>query len=240
VQKAGNAESDYEDALAALSGRFAVADGATESSFAKTWAASLVRRFVESPPSVRELQHWLAPLQEQWQREVNSKVLPWYALEKAKLGAFSTLLGLEIHRGRRWCAMAAGDSCLFHVRRGSLIVAFPLERADQFGTTPTLLSSNPAKNREMSNWVTECSGELDLEDVFFLATDALACWILREVERGVPPWDALISLNGQAAFSEIIADARRSGAMRNDDATLLAVRIDGVPKDRDSGVPRQS
>jgi len=239
MQKAGNAESDYEDAWSSRGGRFAVADGATESSFAKTWAASLVARFVDSPPSAKDLRDWLAPLQEEWQRDVNSKQLPWFALEKAQLGAFSTLLGLEIRPDRRWCAIAAGDSCLFHVRRGILRVAFPLERAEQFGTTPTLLSSNPAKNREMANWVTERSGEFDPDDVFILATDALACWILREVERGVPPWDALISLNGQPAFSTIVADARASGAMRNDDVTLLAVRIDGVALPRDAEAPRQ-
>ena len=46
--KAGNAEADYEDAGAGdvRRGRFAIADGASEASFAGLWAKLLVEQFV--------------------------------------------------------------------------------------------------------------------------------------------------------------------------------------------------
>src|SRR5436309_5977268 len=50
--KAGNAAHEYEDAFAleAAALRFAVADGASETSFARQWAELLVDRFVHEPP----------------------------------------------------------------------------------------------------------------------------------------------------------------------------------------------
>ena len=49
--KQGNAAADYEDAGAGdvATGRFAVADGASEASFAATWARLLVETFLVSP-----------------------------------------------------------------------------------------------------------------------------------------------------------------------------------------------
>ena len=55
--KSGNTASEYEDAYAvkpeAL--RFAVADGASETSFARQWAELLVEGFVQAAPSAAEL-----------------------------------------------------------------------------------------------------------------------------------------------------------------------------------------
>jgi len=50
VVKRGNTDDEYEDAFKGdeSSGRFAVADGATGSAFAKEWARHLVEQFVES------------------------------------------------------------------------------------------------------------------------------------------------------------------------------------------------
>ena len=45
LPKAGSSEADYEDAFALAAGRIAIADGATESSFARAWADALVHGF---------------------------------------------------------------------------------------------------------------------------------------------------------------------------------------------------
>src|SRR6266513_307758 len=69
-------------------------------------------------------------------QEVAAKPLPWYAEEKMRSGAFSSLAGLTLHgpaaeetgdgAGGAWESFAVGDSCLFQVRADELIVAFPL------------------------------------------------------------------------------------------------------------------
>ena len=66
----GNRPEEYEDASDAdpATGRFAVADGATEKRFARLWARLLVEEFVQHPE--KEPQSWtdrLPALQAKWQ-----------------------------------------------------------------------------------------------------------------------------------------------------------------------------
>src|SRR5262249_58048077 len=96
LPKRGNAAEEYEDALAAdpATGRFAVADGASESSFAASWARLLVEGFVGTVGKPWQNLDWLDPLRQRWADEVDGLSLPWYAEAKREEGAFATLLGL--------------------------------------------------------------------------------------------------------------------------------------------------
>ena len=99
--KAGNAVGDYEDAFALGHDCIAIADGATESSFARAWAQALVEGFVADPgathpPGIRRLQTWLRPLQAAWHSGVAWDRLPWFAEDKARSGAFATFLGFQM------------------------------------------------------------------------------------------------------------------------------------------------
>jgi hypothetical protein len=144
LPKRGHNAEEYEDAFAANApaGRFAVADGASESSFATLWARLLVDGFVR-PVRQRKETGWLAPLQQQWAAEVDGRPLPWYAEAKRQEGAFATLLGLVLQKGPEkpgglWHALAIGDSCLFQVRQGSLLKTFPVTSSQDFGDRPPL------------------------------------------------------------------------------------------------------
>jgi hypothetical protein len=105
LPKLGNAEDEYEDASAfsASARRFAISDGATESSFADRWARALVQRYADDPPPSgnggNDLADWLLPLQQAWQTAISWETLPWYAEEKARDGAFASFLGLTIQEG---------------------------------------------------------------------------------------------------------------------------------------------
>src|SRR5215471_15862792 len=175
--KSGNAASEYEDAYAvkpeAL--RFAVADGASETSFARQWAELLVEGFVQEAPSAAGLREFVTPLQAVWSER------------KAADGAFSSLLGLSID-GDRWRAVAVGDTCLFVVRSGKMLRAFPLERAEQFSNRPSLLSSLSRANVGVWDDIATVEGELVEKDRLLLMTDALAHWFLVEAEMGRRPW----------------------------------------------------
>jgi hypothetical protein len=78
-------------------------------------------------------------------------------------------------------------------------------------------------------FVVNSSGSWGCEDLFFLMTDALACWFLKEREQGNKPWHILRDLDtqGQASFKQFVSDLRTQQQMKNDDVTL--VRIDILP-----------
>ena len=183
--------------------RFAVADGATESSFSGEWARLLVRSYVHhGPRTPRTLLRIVDECSAQWTREVMTKPLSWFAEDKARQGSFATLVGLslspgaESRLGGRWTALAVGDSCLFQVREGQLASAFPLERADLFGYHPLLLSTIPERNQAVWEQPSKLrkTGDWQNGDLFLLMTDALAQWFLSEVERGGQPWETLRNL----------------------------------------------
>ena len=98
LPKAGNTAEEYEDAFAfeLESSRIALSDGATESSFADLWAQSLSRAFAAGKADEQDFDRWLEPLQAEWQASVPWNRLPWFAEEKARNGAFATLLGLDL------------------------------------------------------------------------------------------------------------------------------------------------
>jgi serine/threonine protein phosphatase PrpC len=224
--KSGNAASEYEDAYAvkpeAL--RFAVADGASETSFARQWAELLVEGFVQEAPSAAALHDFVTPLQAVWAEGQKGKATAWYAERKAREGAFSSLLGVSIE-GERWRALAIGDSCLFVVRSGRVLRAFPLERAEQFSNRPSLLSSVARANAGVWSEVTALEGDLKGQDRLLMMTDALAHWFLVEAEMGRRPWAALAKLTTPEQFSAFIDCLRAGGALRNDDVTLVSVEV---------------
>ena len=241
LPKRGNSAEEYEDALAHSTHRFAVADGATESSFAERWAQALTSQFVASPPDhIRNnsipLEEWLRPLQKEWHKSIPWDRLPWYAEEKARGGAFAAFLGVEItpapsrfrimdlfrkRQGTRWHAFAVGDSNFFHIRNDSLTKAFPYEKSDQFNSRPLLLSSNPNRNQGVWKSISQAEGDCEPGDILILMTDALAAWFLKQHEAGKKPWSELLALNTEEEFTIFIELLRNEAGLRNDDTTLL-------------------
>ena len=102
--KAGNRTEEYEDAFWPVRGvnregdrfRFAVADGATETSFSGLWAQLLVRSFGAGTLRQAHFDASLRPARVSWRRAVSSKPLPWYAEAKVLDGAYAALLGVEL------------------------------------------------------------------------------------------------------------------------------------------------
>jgi len=184
--------------------RFAVADGATESSFSGLWARLLVRSYVsQDPRTPKTLRTIVESCGKQWTKELAGRSLSWFAKEKVRQGSFAALVGLSLRttgkqnrQNGRWTALAAGDSCLFQIRGGQLIAAFPVEHAEGFGYHPLLLSTSPEKNGsvwELSGRLRR-TGEWESGDLFLLMTDALGQWFLRNAECGERPWEMLRQL----------------------------------------------
>jgi hypothetical protein len=229
LPKRGHRPDEYEDAWAADAGagRFAVADGASESSYAGLWARLLVQAFVaERRPW--DGPDWLAGPRRRWSAEVDRLALSWYAEMKREQGAHATLLGLALRPPAagaegRWRALAVGDSCLVRVRDGERPRSFPLRRSTEFDNAPRLLGSRPgaAPVFDVSR------GSCRVGDRLFLMTDALAQWFLLRCEQDGRPWDELAALPAgtghESAFAAWIEERRDQGGLRNDDVTLLTV-----------------
>jgi len=240
LPKAGNTVEEYEDACSPVRSinrevrafRCAVADGATEASFSGSWARLLIRAYCKGQWGGRRIVRTLARLQTVWQQELDALQLPWYAEEKLRSGAFASLLGLtliepfeELPGG--WVAEAVGDSCLFQVRSDEVITAFPIRRAVEFDSRPHLIGSNASSNEHLLEHMQEARGGWEPGDIFYLMTDALACWFLSRVEAGHQPWLELATaaVGGQPSFAVWMDRLRKEHDIRNDDVTLLRVDV---------------
>src|SRR5262249_1524390 len=128
-------------------GRFALADGASESSFAALWAQLLTEAFLAAPfPG--DVSGWLDGPRGRWRTGVMGLELPWYAETNRETGAFAALVGVDLRppepqRRGAWRAVAIGDPCLVRVREGKHLRAFPVRKARDFDNQPTLLGSRP-------------------------------------------------------------------------------------------------
>lgn len=237
LAKAGNTPDEYEDAFwpdwterDTVAFRVAIADGATETSFSRQWAKLLVRSYYGVKTAHQDLCQILPKIQKAWRRSVPARPLPWYAEAKLQLGAYSSLVGLMIREkqscdeANKWEAIAVGDSCLFQVRDNQLLIAWPLSRSDQFNNRPLLISSKPENNTYLAEQIARLSGDWESGDLFYLMTDALACWFLQMLEQGSVPGEVIPDFD-RRAFPEWIATLRESKQIRNDDVTLVAVRV---------------
>jgi serine/threonine protein phosphatase PrpC len=229
LPKRGNSDSENEDAWSADAdaGRFALADGASESAFAGLWARLLAEGFTAARRPT-DLARWLARARRRWSEEVTDLKLPWYAEMKRDEGAFATLLGLTVRpptaeRPGRWQAVAVGDTCLINVRDGQLIKAFPVRESSHFDSQPELIGSHDGLAPVLKRAV----GSLLPGDRLFLMSDALAQWFLRDQEGGGSPWDAAAPLltiaDPEEDFAIWVEELRSSDGLRDDDVTLLII-----------------
>lgn len=239
LPKQGNKLEEYEDACAvnAEAGRFAVADGASESSFAGLWARLLVDGFVKPIEKPEPGSNWLAPLQRRWAGEVDGMTLPWYAEDKRSQGGFATFLGFVIKQGTQtetgsfgeWQALAVGDSCLVQVRQDALIYAFPLTMSNEFGNHPILIGSRGDPVDQLAQRQRRENGGWQTGDHFYLMTDALAQWFLHTCEQGRKPWRAfhkLLDANSpDSLFESFVHELRAKEGLRNDDVTLIPIEL---------------
>jgi hypothetical protein len=243
LPKRGHSAEEYEDAAAghAGTGRFAVADGASESAFAGNWSRLLVENYVQSPVEPKGWQDWLLPLQRRWAEAVGDRPLPWYAEEKFRQGAFAAFLGLELRPrvkgiGWNWRAVAVGDCCLFQIRAGRLTAKFPMMRACDFDSSPALLGSRQRWGNGQTLYDRWKKGVGRPGDLFLCMSDAMAQWFLSQSEAGHSPWRELVSLSAEseplAAFSAWAEALRDRRALRNDDLTLLMLELAEVKEDR--------
>ena len=178
-------------------------------------------------------------MQDRWAAEVPDFDSIIEERKFAEVGSFATLLGFEVDEldgpDPCWRAVALGDTVLFHVRAGHLIASFPAMGPDDFGTLPDGVHTSPASLDRMTERLLTGGGVLQAGDFLFAATDAIAQWILRTIERDeAKVWATLTTLAHPDVFARLVDDQRREQSsakrMKNDDVTLMRLRLlDGQP-----------
>jgi len=241
VPRAGSEEAGYEDAVAISAGEWpvcaAVADGATESVFARTWAELLAGGLVERGATGTEtLRDAVPDWRAEWRAAVRERTAdgPWYVEAKAAEGAFAAVLGLSLTAEGAWRAVSVGDSCLFHVRDDVLVQSWPFEAPDAFTNRPALV---PSRSDQAVPPPDTASGTWQPQDSFLLATDAVAAWLLDDARRGdaAPPLGPTGAVDwDEDAFRNRVEQARTEGPLHNDDATLFVLQMNAAPGANDT------
>jgi hypothetical protein len=238
AHKMGNTPGQWEDAYAVdAAGRAAaVADGASSGIYCRTWAEQLCARFLTDRPDARDpvsLNKWVGGLRTEWRAAIDYGNLNWSKQAKVdSVGAAATFLGLEFGPpdpagGRPWRAAAVGDAALFWVRGGRLRASFPAVAADQFGSAPLLVRSNPG----FKTLALAAAGACAPGDRFVLATDAVAARLLKSAAAGPGPEWAEFETIAEDAWRADLDALRRANDMVNDDCTLVVLRVSGGPAD---------
>jgi hypothetical protein len=248
LPKAGATVAEYEDAFAPARARhaqtvarkrFAVADGASESLLAGYWAKLLVRTFcgatADRAPALAfgdALERWPNVLGEYLQaRERQGDPIQWFEEPGLERGAFSTFVGLhlEVESGaRRWGAVAIGDSCLLQFRRGELFETFPRRPGDRFDSAPPLICSKTADSGAIARHTLQQQGTFQQGDTFLLVTDAVAAWFLDAHAGGRGTWakQLFFAAPTRREFNCWVRHLRSDGSMRNDDVTVMEIRVE--------------
>jgi hypothetical protein len=239
TQKLENNPSEYEDAFSYNTklNKFVVADGATESIFAKRWADSLAKSFTGSELSLYSnvtahciVETLVVGAQKEWRewQKANWDSFDWGTrLKLQQTGACATFLGLELAKSEEnscfnWRAVAVGDCCLFEVDNDQIINAFPMSKSSDFGINPNLLSSRLLSNIKHENAINTKEGILGKNQKLLLATDSVSKFLLSEVENGNLCLSHILpkEIDG---WKTIFEDAIHSGKMRKDDITVLLI-----------------
>lgn len=245
MPKIGEPEADIQDACKwnADKSLVAIADGASTSVFPSKWATLLVEHFCQqNEDSITSISHqweeWLRPIQEKWRRycfEIRQNPnAPWYtkARRNEDYGS-ATFIGLKFRSPNQagekiWEAIAVGDSCVFQIKaRSKQFIAFPIDKPDHFKTVTECFHSLPEYNSYAPK---SHQGFYEEGDICLLATDALAEWVLKDVERGSARWEELITVATQQEFANFIEQLRQDKLIKDDDTTLCRLKVVAIPK----------
>lgn len=232
LAKLGHEASECEDVIAGdmQNGRFAVADGATEAFDARNWAERLAQHWVQEDATltVEEFRSWVAAEGRELQDSWKGLTLSWYSEEKARTGSFAAFVGVEFDLRTEWPswkAVALGDACLFHCRRGELLKSLPLSRSESFNTAPVLVASDPSLHDSSMESVVIDTGSCESGDVLFLMSDAAASWFLQRREQNDFAVEELLATKSDEELRQFFNEERLAAKIRNDDLAVVRLEV---------------
>lgn len=210
--------------------KFALSDGVSQSFFPAIWANELVREWV-STGSHHE-KEIINSARIKWQNKVHDQVnkpdVPWYTYNSFTEGkpGLATFVGLRFYWKKsewNWSASALGDSYLFFVpcsfkEYKNELIKLSSNKNDGFDNYPDYYSSK----QEFKKGDPETTGGKVQEGTFFLMSDALAEWFIKEGENA---FNKTKSWENQKHFERYIDELRHSEEIVNDDSAILIIDI---------------
>lgn len=237
--------AECEDAIGInmATGRFAIADGATEAFDARRWAEMLARDWVRreemSLLAAHDFHAWVDSQGEQLHAAWRERSLPWYVEEKARRGSFAAFLGLQFEREAMetkssarlpWRAIALGDSCLVQRRGARVCATLPLTDAEAFNSCPPLVPS-VVHNQEAA-WAQFAVGRgvMERDDVLWLFSDAIAAWYLRTLAANdlamAERFESWLVSAERDNLIELLLAEKRAARLRDDDCAIVRLTIE--------------
>lgn len=235
THKRGETKTAIHDriALDIEKGRFALADGVSNSYLPFLWAEILVDSYI-SVSDTRELavdklsQLFINKKEEYLARLDKNELVVQKAREKYFKVASSTFLGLEIENNvLRWKLI--GDSCLFILpqdgvcqcycsntisvdNEGHIFVDFS-ENTDQICADGTIAGM----------WQT---GSLELKNGYVvMMSDAMSKWFLSELNNEGSPLEKLLALDSEESFEMLVEQEFRLNKLDSDDESVILIEI---------------
>lgn len=237
MSKLGNRESDCEDSFSfrTRQRKFAIADGVSASIFSDIWARSVTNSAVTgkydffSDPN-QFILDLMQKAREKWYGKIKWESLPWYLKNKAVSGSYTTLVGLQFAKSGEhfeYSSFAVGDSVLFHWIDGNDYSSYPLTTPQEFNNTPSLVWSGkghpmPLQFKLKAPKIISHSGKLKQGETIFLATDAVAKWLM-EYNRFSEVHELMDS---SFEMTELFTREINAKRMRNDDTTLVSIFLE--------------
>jgi len=202
----------------------AVLDGATESYAARRWARLLGTAWAHGKA------HWLADAQAEYALAMNGAQLSWAQEAAAERGSFATIAAIRAV-GDGLAATCVGDTCVMLFYGGRLEKSHPLTSASQFTSAPQALPSDQTQLDRAMALLDQVHLTLPVPGPgleVWLATDAVACWLLVEDDDQREERVCQVrSLDSEDEFGALIASERQAGRMKVDDSTLVRVMLEG-------------
>lgn len=227
VAKHAESPSDNEDAyrLVPEVGRMVLADGASESFDARSWARLLVDQMANEDLSLDAV----GECAQSYEALHDPEVLSWSKAAAYQRGSFATLLVVQdLPESSSVRIVSVGDSLAVWLDGDRMLASVPYESSGQFLDRPSLLSTRMDLNEldglhcSVHEWEYEEQGHRFL----LCMTDALGAWLLSHQERGDgSALECLCSIRESHELVELVENERAAGRMRRDDSTLIIASL---------------
>lgn len=193
-------------------------------------------------------QEWLRWMQQRWAPTMNTLRMlngdsPGDWSEDISQGAQSTLIGCTFLRSvepngqqsmhAHVFAVGDGEFLLFRPNPSGgwgLVIGFPFLNPNEFDSRPDTLVSLPRADLIERSWQQHKTIRVPVfpNDVVVLATDALAKWLLQQVQLNTGACNRLLALADVSAFEAFIRHAVPHGQIDDDDLTMLILPISSM------------
>jgi serine/threonine protein phosphatase PrpC len=219
-------------------GRFAIADGVSQSHLSNLWADILCQAYVNSiaPANNDWIMHYVAEnivydcqLWEKQSEDVVANATPDKAFllqmtQEEYQYAGSTLAGITIEQQLLYYHVL-GDSCIYIIdsQTGKPIRFSTVKEEEGFTASPDYLSSD---GRMIGSPI---YGQMPIESCFvILMTDAFSDWFETQYAKDARLMQLLWNLNNHSEFIQFVENARDCDdlKMKDDDVALLMLKIE--------------